>query len=148
MSLFASFVAVAAAQTAMGMADAIFPPAIAAISLGVVGPKAFARRVGRNEAFSHAGTAATAVAAGIAGWLIAPGAVLWLVAALAVASVWATLQIDAGSIDHAIARGSGGDHDALPTTLRSLLDCRPLLMFTAAISLFHFANAAMLPLLG
>jgi len=32
--------------------------------------------------------------------------------------------------------------------LRSLLERRPLLMFTAAISLFHFANAAMLPLLG
>jgi len=148
MSLFPGFMPVAVAQTAMGTADAIFPAAIAAISLGIVGPKAFAQRVGRNEAFTHAGTAATAVAAGIAGWLIAPGAVLWLVAALAVASIWATLQIDAGSVDHAIARGTGGEHDAPPAAWRSLLERRPLLMFTAAISLFHFANAAMLPLLG
>ena len=147
-SLFPSFMPVTAAQTAIGMADAIFPPAIAAISLGIVGPKVFARRVGRNEAFTHAGTAATAVAAGMAGWLIAPDAVLWLVAALAVASIWATLQIDPGSIDHVIARGGGGEYDAPPATLRSLLERRPLLMFTAAISLFHFANAAMLPLLG
>jgi MFS family permease len=28
------------------------------------------------------------------------------------------------------------------------LECKPLLIFTAAITLFHFANAAMLPLLG
>ncbi len=29
-----------------------------------------------------------------------------------------------------------------------LFECRPLLIFTASITLFHFANAAMLPLLG
>ena len=29
-----------------------------------------------------------------------------------------------------------------------MLESRPLLLFTAAITLFHFANAAMLPLLG
>jgi MFS family permease len=148
MSLFPSFVSVATAQTAVGIADAVFPPTIAAISLGIVGPRAFTRRVGRNEAFTHAGTASTAIAAGLAGWLIAPGAVLWFVAALAVASIWATSRIDASSIDHALARGTDSQHEEQPSNLRSLLQCRPLLMFTAAISLFHFANAAMLPLLG
>jgi MFS family permease len=148
MSLFPTFLPVAIAQTAVGIADAVFPPAIAGISLGIVGPKAFTRRVGRNEAFTHAGTASTAVLAGIAGWLIAPHAVLWLVSALAVASIWAAFQIDAGSINHALARGTDSAHETQPTSLRSLLECRPLLLFTLAISLFHFANAAMLPLLG
>jgi MFS family permease len=148
MSLFPTFVPVAIAQTAVGTADAVFPSAIAAVSLGMVGPKAFTQRVCRNEAFTHAGTASTALAAGVAGWLIAPGAVLWLVATLAVASIWATLQIEAGSIDHALARGTDSEHAAAPTALRSLLRCRPLLRFVMAISLFHFANAAMLPLLG
>jgi MFS family permease len=148
MSLFPNFVPVAIAQTAVGTADAVFPSAIAAVSLGIVGPKAFTQRVCRNEAFAHAGTALTALAAGVVGWLIAPGAVLWLVAILAVASIWATLQIDAGSIDHALARGTDSEHAAPPTALRGLLGCRPLLMFVTAISLFHFANAAMLPLLG
>ncbi|HXW30407.1 MAG TPA: MFS transporter [Xanthobacteraceae bacterium] len=148
MSLFPSFVPVAIAQTAVGVADAVFPSAIAAVSLGLVGPNAFVQRVGRNEAFTHAGTASTALAAGVAGWLIAPGAVLWLVAALAVASIWAALQIDARAIDHALARGTDREHEAQPAALRDLLGCRPLLMFVIAISLFHFANAAMLPLLG
>jgi MFS family permease len=148
MSLFPTFLPVAMAQTAVGIADAVFPPAVAAISLGIVGPHAFTRRVGRNEAFTHAGAAATAVAAGVAGWLIAPGAALLLVAALAVASIWSVLQIDAGSIDHARARGSDSQHEAQPSSLPALLECRPLLMFTLAISLFHFANAAMLPMLG
>jgi MFS family permease len=148
MSLFPTFVPVAMAQTAVGIADAVSPSAIAAISLGLVGPNAFTQRVGRNEAFTHVGTASTALAAGVAGWLIAPGAVLWLVATLGVASIWATLRIDAGAIDHALARGTDSEHGAQPTALRSLLGCRPLLVFVMAISLFHFANAAMLPLLG
>ena len=148
MSLFPSLAPVAIAQIAIGVADAAFPPAIAAISLGIVGPKAFTRRVGRNEAFTHAGTASTAVAAGVAGWLITPGAVLWFIAALAIASIWATLRIDAASIDHALARGAEGGHEEQPSDWRSLLQSKPLLAFTAAISLFHFANAAMLPLLG
>jgi MFS family permease len=148
MSLFPSFVSVAISQTAVGIADAVFPPAIAAISLGIVGQKAFTGRVGRNEAFTHAGTASTAVVAGIAGWLIAPSAVLWFVAALAVASIWATLRIEPGSIDHALARGAESGHEEQASDLRSLLRSKPLLAFTAAISLFHFANAAMLPLLG
>ncbi|UFW91968.1 MFS transporter (plasmid) [Bradyrhizobium barranii] len=148
MSLFPTLVPVAIAQIAVGIADAAFPPAIAAISLGIVGPKAFTRRVGRNEAFTHAGTASTAVAAGVAGWLFTPSAVLWFIAALAVASIWATLRIDAASIDHALARGAECGREEQPSDWRSLLQSKPLLSFTAAISLFHFANAAMLPLLG
>ena len=148
MSIFPTFAGVAVGQTAIGIADAVFPPAIAAISLGIVGSKGFTRRVGRNEAFTHAGTAFTALAAGVAGWLVAPGAVLWFIAALAVASIWAALKIDARSIDHAVARGVEQGHDEQPVSLRALFSCKSLLMFTASITLFHFANAAVLPLLG
>lgn len=149
MSLLPTFLPVAVAQTAVGIADAVFPPAVAAISLGLVGPGGFTRRVGRNEAFTHAGTASAAALAGIAGWLVAPDAVLWLVAALAIASIWAALKIDAGAIDHALARGADPrQEEQHPSGLRSLLEERPLVAFAAAITLFHFANAAMLPLLG
>ena len=148
MSFFPNFWLIAGAQAAIGSADAIFPSAIGAISLGIVGPKMFTRRVGRNEAFNHAGNAFTAIVAGVAGWLVAPGAVLWLIAALAAASIWAALAIDPGAIDHDVARGFDKDRDGQPSGLRVLLECKPLLIFTAAITLFHFANAAMLPLLG
>jgi len=72
--------------------------------------------------------------------------VLWLIAAAA--SIWAALAIDPGSIDHDVARGSDKERDEQPSGLRVLLECKPLLIFSAAITLFHFANAAMLPLLG
>jgi hypothetical protein len=50
MALVPQFWPIAAAQAISGVADAIFPSAVAAISLGIVGRKLFPRRVGRNEA--------------------------------------------------------------------------------------------------
>jgi Na+/H+ antiporter NhaD/arsenite permease-like protein len=153
LSFFPLFWPAAAAQTLIGACDAAFPPAIAAISLGIVGRQAFTGRVGRNEAFNHAGNVFTAIVAGLAGYLIAPGAVLWLVALLAAMSACAALSINAGEIDHSLARGldnndDGGEHRKRPSGLRIIFESKPLLVFTAAITLFHFANAAMLPLVG
>lgn len=148
MSLFSNFWLVALAQTVIGGADAVFPAALGAISLRIVGPERFTRRIGRNEAFNHAGNAFTAITAGIAGWLLTPPAVLWQVAALAAASILAVLAINSRSIDHALARGSDRERDRQLSGLRVILECKPLLIFTASITLFHFANAAMLPLLG
>jgi MFS family permease len=139
--------AVLVGQVANGAADAVLPAAVAAISLGIVGRAGFARRVGRNEAFNHAGNVLTAILAGLAGALIAPGAVLWLVAALAFAALVPLALVRGAAIDHAVARG-GDRPGAPPGGLRALPGLRPFLAFTAAITLFHFANAAMLPLLG
>jgi MFS family permease len=149
MVLLPQFWPVAVAQTVSGIADAIFPLAVAAISLGIVGRGLFPRRVGRNEAFNHAGNAVTAIVAGLAGYFIAPGAVLWLIAALALASIVAVYAIDGRAIDHEAARGSDdGGRGHQPVRLSVLFENRSLLFFTAAITLFHFANAAMLPLIG
>lgn len=150
MAAFPSFWPVAVAQAASGAADAVFPSAVAAISLGIVGRTAFTRRVGRNEAFNHGGNVATAIAAGLAGTWLAPVAVLWLVAALSVVSLTAAYAIRPGSIDHALARGAddGDRGKSDPRGLKVLLENRSLVMFTVAITLFHFANAAMLPLVG
>ena len=148
MALAPQFWPIAVAQTASGIADAIFPLAVAAISLGIVGRGLFSRRVGRNEAFNHAGNAVTAIVAGLAGYFIASGAVLWLIAALALASIAAVYAIDGRAIDHEVARGSDDGQRDQPSRLSGLLENRSLLFFTAAITLFHFANAAMLPLIG
>jgi Na+/melibiose symporter-like transporter len=138
------------AQVVCGVADAIFPSAIAGISLGIVGRDQFTHRVGRNEAFNHAGNAVTAIGAGVAGSLIAPSAVLWIAAAMALASIGAAWAVDGRAIDHDVARGGddGASDKHQPSGLKLILTSRPLLMFTAAITLFHFANAAMLPLVG
>jgi MFS family permease len=150
----AGFEWVAATQAIAGAAGAIFAPAVAAVTLGIVGPKAFAKRIGRNEAFNHAGNAVAATLAGISAWFFGPIVVFWLLAGMAIASIFATLSIPAGAIDHHVARGLDGttepgeDHRDKPSGFQVLLTCRPLLIFAAASVLFHFANAAMLPLVG
>jgi MFS family permease len=146
------FELVAATQALAACAGAIFPPAIAAVTLGTVGPRAFTRRIGRNEAFNHAGNATAAAIAAATAWFYGPIVVFWLLAAMAVASVAATLSIPA--IDDHVARGlddgneRGASHGDKPSGFQVLLACRPLLIFAGATILFHFANAAMLPLVG
>jgi len=142
---------VAATQAATHAAGSVFAPAVAAITLGIVGPKAFARRTGRNEAFNHAGNATAATLAGASAYFFGPIVVFWLMSAMAVASVVATLRIPADAIDDRVARGlKEGQAEAKeqPSGFRVLLECRPLLVFAACCLLFHLANAAMLPLVG
>lgn len=150
--IFPSLAPVAILQAISGVAGAVFPPAIAAITLGIVGPKAFARRIGRNEAFNHAGNATAALLAGTLAYWLGPVAVFWLMAAMALASVAATMSVPAGLIDHDIARGlheaSEDSSAARPSGFGVLLANPPLLIFACSTTLFHFANAAMLPLVG
>ena len=147
------FLPVAIAQAAAHAATAVFGPAIAAITLGVVGHAAFTRRIGRNESFNHAGNACAAAAAGGAAYLWGPSVVFYLLAAMAVASLVSVLAIPARAIDHDLARGlrddlpAHGAHDR-PSGLAVLVTCRPLLIFAVCVLLFHLANAAMLPLVG
>ncbi|MGD0849544.1 MFS transporter [Bradyrhizobium sp.] len=148
------FELVAATQALAAAAGAIFAPAVAAVTLGIVGPRAFARRIGRNEAFNHAGNASAAAIAGATAYFCGPIVVFWLLAAMAVASMIATLSIPADAIDDHIARGlddttaRGAGHGDQPSGFQVLLTCRPLLIFAGATVLFHFSNAAMLPLVG
>jgi MFS family permease len=152
------FELVAATQALAATAGAVFPPAIAAVTLGTVGPKAFTRRIGRNEAFNHAGNATAAAIAAVTAYFYCPIVVFWLLAAMAVASVFATLSIPAGAIDHHLARGLDDGHAGdgkghagdgkKPSGFAVLLSCRPLLIFAVATVVFHFANEAMLPLVG
>jgi MFS family permease len=58
--LFPGFLPVAISQGIAQAAAAVFPPAIAAVSLGIFGHAAFTRRIGRNETFNHAGNAVAA----------------------------------------------------------------------------------------
>lgn len=151
--LMPSFFPVVSLQALTGIAAAVFPPAIAAITLGIVGPRAFSKRVGRNEAFNHAGNATAATIAGATAYFFGPVAVFWLMAVMAVASVFATLAIPGDAIDHAVARGAADSQDKPVESEKAsgfsvLLTSKPLLIFAASTTLFHFANAAMLPLVG
>ena len=145
--IVSGFMMVTITQSVAAAAGAIFAPAISAISLGLVGPKLFAKRVGRNEAFNHAGNAVSAALAGVLAWSFGPVVVFWLMAVLTVASVVVSARLDNDDIDNAVARGldcepeEGCDE---PSGWKLLVENRPLLVFAGIAFLFHLANAAML----
>jgi MFS family permease len=146
-----SFWTVSAVQVAVGVCGAVFGPAVGAVSLGIVGHRHFARRNGRNEACDHAGNAFAAALAALASWKFGPIAVFVLMAAMALASLVSVLAIPANAIDHQVARGLPDgvtETHEHPSGFAILLTCRPLLIFTGCVLLFHLANAAMLPLVG
>jgi MFS family permease len=153
---FPDFWPVAISQGIAHAAGVIFPPALAAVSLGIVGHRAFTRRIGRNETFNHAGNATAATIAGVAAYLFGPSVVFFLLAAMSIGSLISVLAIPESAIDNDLARGlADGEHrdnaqsqKDQPSGLTVLLTCRPLLIFAACVTLFHLSNAAMLPLVG
>lgn len=150
--LFPGFLPVAVSQGVAHAAGVIFPPAIAAVSLGIFGHSAFSRRVGRNETFNHAGNAVAAALAGISAYRFGPAVVFYLLAVMAAASLVSILAIPERAIDHDLARGldnaEASERREQPSGLSVLLTCRPLLIFAVCVALFHLSNAAMLPLVG
>ncbi|HEY9730424.1 MAG TPA: MFS transporter [Drouetiella sp.] len=145
------FPCVIGSQVLIGSASAFLPPAVAAISLGLVGPHQFDKRIGRNEAFNHSGNVAAAAVSGLASKLFSIASIFNVVAILALSSIASVLMIDAKEIDHNLARGSNsGAADAkapVSGILHTLSDKR-ILVFAVSAILFHFANAAMLPQVG
>jgi MFS family permease len=148
-----TFWPVAIANSAMAMVGDVFGPAVAALTLGLYARNQLARRMGRNSAFDHAGNVAIAVAAGAVGYAFSQRAVFLLVPVFAMLAAVAVLSIPYKSIDLDRARDLGDRPDATghpvsPAGYSILLKSRPLVIFGLCAMLFHFANAALLPLVG
>lgn len=147
--VYPRFLAVIAAQAALGAASAVIPPAIAALSLGIVGRRLLDARISRNESFNHGGNFIAASLAGVLGQYVGYNWIFYLVCGFAVASAIVVTMINPAEIDHRRARGADDPHDGHePIALSDLLKRRDLLVFLSAVILFHFGNAAMLPMAG
>lgn len=143
------FYVVVGTQSVAAIAGAVFPPALAAITLGLVGPRLFSKRIGRNEAFNHLGNAVSAAVAGGTAYFFGPVVVFWLMAVLAVFSIGAMLMVPETEIDDDLARGlDEAVDDEKPSGLGALLKNRYLMLFALLCAVFHLANAAMLTSVG
>ncbi|HZL31574.1 MAG TPA: MFS transporter, partial [Pseudolabrys sp.] len=142
------FIAVAATQVVTGVAGAAIGPALAGITLGLVGQQLFTHWLGRTQAFNHAGNVTAAVLAGAFGYVFGIGAVFAVLAVMAAASAMAIFWIDPKRIDYRAARGLSGKESQGESAWSSLATSKPLLVLAATLLLFHLGNAAMLPLLG
>jgi hypothetical protein len=129
-----------AAEILHGFASCVLTPAIAAVSLSLVGHAALGERLGRNARFSAIGNGIAAGVMGVTGSYVSAASVFWLTAAVGIPALLALRMIGRteGEIEH---------HAPLDwVAVRALLTDRRLLIFGGCVGLFHLSNAAMLPI--
>ena len=144
------FPVIAAAATLHAAASCVLGPAIAAISLGLVGPWAISERLGRNARFASLGNGFAAALMGTVGYLLSSRAVFIVAFILAIPTLLALVRIREREVDAARAHGSVPPTapSAKSTSALVLLRQRPLLIFAGSILLLQLANASMLPIMA
>jgi MFS family permease len=149
LAIYPTFSMVMIAEVLHGLSGAIVGPAIAAISLGLVGQHGMSLRTGRNFRFSAAGTALTALLMGAVAISFSNHAIFLVAALLGIPAMLALAHIRADEIDYVRARNArkrdqGFDLDRVIDLFKN----SKLLAFTSCMVIFQFSNAAVLPILG
>jgi MFS family permease len=135
------------AEILHGLASCMLNPAVAALSLALVGRQALGERLGRNVRFSSLGNGCAAALMGAAGFWLAGASVFVIAALLTLPALFALSCI-------APPRGGGDSGRAgrqqLPSLpeLRALLFDPRLLAFAGCLAFFQMSDAAMLPYVG
>jgi MFS family permease len=151
-ALIPSFLGILIAKLLHVASSSVLGPAIAAITLGLVGHAAVGPRLGRNARFASIGNGLAAGVMGATGYLISPQAVFLVTALLALPTLLALLHIRESEIDSVLADGGilarEPRNGLAPVLIGQLLRKRSLVVLSFALFLFHAANAYMLPLVG
>lgn len=144
------FLVVVAAAALHAAASCVLGPAIAAISLGLVGPVAISERLGRNARFASLGNGSAALLMGACGFLFSSRSVFVVTVLLVVPVLLALNSISDREIDPEKAHGARPKETPPVTTTKivDLLRSRALLIFAGSVLLLQLANAAMLPLMA
>jgi MFS family permease len=144
------FPVVMSAATLHAAASCVLGPAIAALSLGLVGPLAIGERLGRNARFASLGNGFAAALMGTCGYLLSSRSVFLVTAVLAIPTLLALKRIREDEVDVARAHGAvpREEVDTRSTSVVNLVCRRPLLIFAGSLLLLQLANAAMLPLMA
>jgi MFS family permease len=148
-ALTSSFALLFFGEILHGLTAGIITPAIAAISLGLVGRRSMALRTGRNFRFAAAGSALTALIMGLVGTLVSVPAIFFITALLCIPALLALAIIRGEEIDYARARNAVRGRQRIELQrVTHLAKNRTLLLFTGCLVLFQLADASMLPLIG
>jgi MFS family permease len=149
LALIPTFPLVFAAEILHGLTAGMVGPALAAISLGLVGRRAMSARTGRNFRFAALGTALTAAVLGLVGDFVSARSIFLAAALLCAPALIALSRIRPAEIDYARARNAGtGEAADKWHRVSDLARNRALLLFAACLILFQLANASILPLVG
>jgi MFS family permease len=133
------------AQVMYGFAACMLNPALAALTLGIVGIAAAAERLGRNARFQAIGSATGAAVLGACGTYLSTRAVFWAAALLCVPALLALRLVRDGAATRPV-RQAVRIASAHRESFRHVLRDRRLLAWLACVLLFHLCNAALLPL--
>ncbi len=144
------FPVVVSAATLHAAASCVLGPAIAAISLGLVGPLAIGERLGRNARFASLGNGFAAALMGSCGYLFSSRSVFLVTFLLAVPTLLALSRIREEEVDPARCHGAVRRDvpDPAATSILHLVGQKALLIFAFGVLLLQLANAAMLPLMA
>ena len=126
------------AEVLHGFASCMIGPAIAAMSLQLVGHAGLGARLGRNARFASIGSAAAALVLGGIGTWVSSRSVFWATAGMMAVGLLSLRLVPPGPAPGAMP----------PRALAGALLDRRLLTFAGCVGLFHLANAAMLPLVA
>jgi MFS family permease len=138
------------AQSLIGIATSIIPPAIAAITLGLVGRKVFPSRLAINATFNHAGNVTNTFFNGLMAYLLGLAWILYVDVVFSVVSIIPIFMIKKNEINNEIAREAPDklSKDYKPLPVKQILTTPIIILYGIAIILFTFANTAQLPLVG
>ena len=140
-----------AASVLQGVTGGILGPAVAAISLGLVGYTALAERLGRNQRFASAGALIVTGLMGVIGYFLSYRAIFFVSAALVLPLLLAIARVRSADIHFGRSCGQPDHHESTPPPRAERLSLSKnlnLLIFAGCLFLFQFANASMLPLVG
>ena len=144
-ALWPSWLPATIAEVLHGFASCILGPALAAISLQLVGRAKLGERLGRNTSFAALGSGIAAAILGACGTYVSEQSVFLVTAFLMLPAMLALrrIKLPTHPRDRQPPRTSSRS-GLIP--LRDLFTDRRLLLFGACVMLFHLSNAAMLPL--
>lgn len=134
-----------------GICGGLIGPAIASISLGLVGHGLLGNRLGRNQRFQSIGVITATGLMGATGYLLSGSAIFLTSAALVLPTLFAIKRIRARDIHFGRSVGAPDHHHLTspPRAPRQVFWRNPqLIIFASSLFLFQMANASMLPLVG
>jgi MFS family permease len=146
-----TFTSVSLALALQGATGGVLGPALASISLGLVGHDLLGEQLGRNQRYKSIGSLAAAGILGVVGYFLSNRAMFFATSALALPALVALSRIRADDIHFGRSVGAPHHHHRTkPARIRrrSFWKNRPLMVFAGCMLLFQLVDASMLPLVG
>src|ERR1700721_1625837 len=140
-------------QILIGLSCAFFGPALASITIGLVGYEGLEHRLGRNGIFSHIGNMLTAVLGGVCTAYFSGQAIIGLLiffsflAAFSALGIRRQVPIVNNAAIKSMAQDCGERFHPLLKGLQGLFSTSGSRIFAIAALMYTFANASMLPLM-